>query len=332
MGSRMIRDGLLDSDRYWSVSTDARQMFVHLLLLADDFGCVSLSATFVRRRCFNDMPSHERIARLINELSDMDLIRPYEVDRACYGFIPRFKQKLQRVTLKHPAPPEHLLEGDADAIDKFSKQRAAIAGEIVLPFGKEWDALRFEAFERDGHACIRCKATEDLHGHHLIPKSKGGETTLENIATLCGSCNSWARNNDEKCQQIREIAQKAASDRMLARIGKVSGQTPEVEVKRREEKKTNIDRSSIDSLAGFDEFWKQYPKKANKVAAQKAWKKQKVGSDLLTQIITAVEKAKNCEQWRKDNGQYIPFASTWLNNRRWEDEIGPSARPQFVAV
>lgn len=121
MGSRMIRDGLLDSDRYWSVSTDARQMFVHLLLLADDFGCVSLSATFIRRRCFNDAPSHERIAKLINELSDADLVRPYEVDRGCYGFIPRFKQRLQRSTLKHPKPPEWLIEGDPHAVEMFNK-------------------------------------------------------------------------------------------------------------------------------------------------------------------------------------------------------------------
>lgn len=253
MGSRMIRDGLLDSDRYWSVSTDARQMFVHLLLLADDFGCVSLSATFVRRRCFNDAPSHERIAKLINELSDADLIRPYDIDRGCYGFIPRFKQRLQRSTLKHPKPPEWLIEGDPHAIEMFNK----------------------------------------------INKDTTNPTVDQPLL-----------NADQPVSTV--------------------GQPPEV--KRREEKKTNIDRSSIDSLAGFDDFWKQYPKKANKVAAQKAWKKQKVGSDLLTQIITAVEKAKNCEQWRKDNGQYIPFASTWLNNRRWEDEIGPSARPQFVPV
>jgi len=27
------------------------------------------------------------------------------------------------------------------------------------------------------------------------------------------------------------------------------------------------------------------------------------------------------EQWTKDNGQYIPHAATWLNGRRWEDEL-----------
>ena len=136
MGSRMIRDGLIDSDRYWSVSMEARQMYVHLLLLADDFGCVSLSATFIRRRCFNDMPSHERIAKLISELSDADLVRPYEFDRGCYGFIPRFKQRLQRNTLKHPKPPEWMLAGDEHALEMFNK----INKERTNPTGKNGEA------------------------------------------------------------------------------------------------------------------------------------------------------------------------------------------------
>jgi hypothetical protein len=77
MPSRLIRESLLDSERYWSVTIEARQMYLHMLLLADDFGCISVSPTFLRRRCFNDSPSHERIAKLLNELNDADLIRLY---------------------------------------------------------------------------------------------------------------------------------------------------------------------------------------------------------------------------------------------------------------
>jgi hypothetical protein len=121
MPTRMIRDGILDSERYWSVTIESRQLFFHLMLLADDFGCVNLAPLFVRRRCFNDSPSTEKIARLITELGDADLIRCYEIDRCCYAFIPRFRQRLQRATLKHPKPPQELLIEDADAIAKFNK-------------------------------------------------------------------------------------------------------------------------------------------------------------------------------------------------------------------
>lgn len=96
-------------------------MFFHMLLLADDFGCISVSPTFLRRRCFSDGPTVERIAKLLGELMDADLIRTYEVDRACLAFIPRFGQRLQRNTLKHAAPPESLYQDDKDAKEKFSK-------------------------------------------------------------------------------------------------------------------------------------------------------------------------------------------------------------------
>lgn len=116
----MIREGLLDSERYWSVTIEAQRMFFHMLLLADDFGCISVSPTFLRRRCFSDSPTVERIAKLLTELIDVDLIRTYEVDRACLAFIPRFKQRLYRSTLKHAIPPESLYQDDEDAREKFS--------------------------------------------------------------------------------------------------------------------------------------------------------------------------------------------------------------------
>jgi hypothetical protein len=121
MPNRMVREGLLDSARYWAVTIKARLLYLHLLLLADDLGCVSLAPVFLRRRCFDDKPTEEQVARLLRELADADLIRPYDAEGARYAFIPRFRQRLQRTTLRHPAPPMSLLIGDPDAQEKFQK-------------------------------------------------------------------------------------------------------------------------------------------------------------------------------------------------------------------
>lgn len=129
----MIREGLLDSERYWSVTIEAQRMFFHMLLLADDFGCISVSPTFLRRRCFSDSPTAERIAKLLNELIDVDLIRTYEVDRTCLAFIPRFRQRLYRNTLKHPAPPECVYQDDADAAEKFKAIKQERQKTPVVP-------------------------------------------------------------------------------------------------------------------------------------------------------------------------------------------------------
>jgi hypothetical protein len=50
--------------------------------------------------------------------------------------------------------------------------------------------LRRAVFERDAYRCRRCGGWENLCADHVIPFSKGGPTTLENLQALCGKCNS----------------------------------------------------------------------------------------------------------------------------------------------
>lgn len=74
------------------------------------------------------------------------------------------------------------------------------------------------------------------------------------------------------------------------------------------------------SAERFERFWASYPKKVGKGAAEKAFAKYKPDDVLTDRMIRAVETAKLTDQWRKDNGQYIPNPATWLNQKRWEDE------------
>ena len=55
--------------------------------------------------------------------------------------------------------------------------------------------LRFKVLKRDDFTCIQCGASPakeknvELHVDHIIPWSKGGETVIENLQTLCLNCN-----------------------------------------------------------------------------------------------------------------------------------------------
>ena len=80
--------------------------------------------------------------------------------------------------------------------------------------------------------------------------------------------------------------------------------------------KKEIDTLVFDETS-FNRFWKAYPKKKDKANAEKAFRKVKVPVSVL---LDAIKRQSASEEWKKDNGKYIPYPSTWLNGKRWEDE------------
>ena len=82
----------------------------------------------------------------------------------------------------------------------------------------------------------------------------------------------------------------------------------------------------------FDTFWKAYPKKTGKGAAEKAFSKIHPSEELLQKMLKAIEAQKRSDQWRRDNGQFIPLPTTWLNQKRWEDDAGGCTQPQNTSV
>lgn len=62
------------------------------------------------------------------------------------------------------------------------------------------DDLRFNVLKRDGYRCKICGATVNdgikLEVDHIVPVSKGGKTTIENLQTLCERCNRGKRTKE----------------------------------------------------------------------------------------------------------------------------------------
>lgn len=72
------------------------------------------------------------------------------------------------------------------------------------------------------------------------------------------------------------------------------------------------------STTEFDEFWKAYPRHVDKQKARKAW--AKLRPPPLKAILDALTWQRELPDWRKENGDFVPYAATYLNGRRWEDE------------
>lgn len=57
------------------------------------------------------------------------------------------------------------------------------------------DKLRYQVLKRDNFKCCACGASParnpsvELHIDHIVPWSKGGKTTIDNLQTLCSKCN-----------------------------------------------------------------------------------------------------------------------------------------------
>lgn len=83
----------------------------------------------------------------------------------------------------------------------------------------------------------------------------------------------------------------------------------------------------------FERFWKAYPKKVAKDKALKAFEKIKPNDETVNQMIDAIELFKQTKQWKENNGQFIPYPATWLNQKRWEDEdLKPKHREEWDGV
>ncbi len=66
---------------------------------------------------------------------------------------------------------------------------------------------RFNVFLRDRFICQYCGRPEDLTFDHVIPRSKGGLTTWENVVAACSCCN--LRKSDRLPDEARMWPAKA---------------------------------------------------------------------------------------------------------------------------
>lgn len=108
MPDRVIRDELMRSHRYRTLSSDTvRLLFFHLLLTVDSLGNGEATSTAVgdaMQRALDEPTA----AKLLSELADAGLIRLYLVGGKPYLHIPRFRQRLRYVKGKHPRPPPEI--------------------------------------------------------------------------------------------------------------------------------------------------------------------------------------------------------------------------------
>lgn len=84
---------------------------------------------------------------------------------------------------------------------------------------------------------------------------------------------------------------------------------------------THLGTAKCDPLAGFASFYEFYPRHQKRDEAEKAWRKLNPDLELQRALMAALARHRLQDAWLRNNGQFIPLPASWLNARRWEDEL-----------
>lgn len=81
---------------------------------------------------------------------------------------------------------------------KLKAEKQTRQYQIKVERAKMTDSLRYDILKRDNFRCQICGSSAKdgvkLHVDHIIPVSKGGQTTASNLRTLCDRCNMGKSN------------------------------------------------------------------------------------------------------------------------------------------
>jgi 5-methylcytosine-specific restriction endonuclease McrA len=82
-----------------------------------------------------------------------------------------------------------LIKNKAQAL---GKRVIRLLNYIKLPYEKLMQnrPSRAMIYKRDGHKCQYCGSTKELTIDHIIPRSRGGEDSWENLVVACMPCNT----------------------------------------------------------------------------------------------------------------------------------------------
>jgi hypothetical protein len=153
-------------------------------------------------------------------------------------------------------------------------------------------------------------------GGVVTPRTAGLETSVFSVSPetmlYVSFCNWPKYQGDFSTPRVRKMREMKLSKRRG-------------EERREEEKKLTpssngqpVAKSSLRD--DFEKIWTAYPLKKGRKPAFAAWCRLKPRPPIEV-VLAAIEKAKRSRDWVKDNGEFIPHPTTWLNQERWTDEI-----------
>ena len=108
MPNRILYPALLKSRKYNAVNEAARDLYVRLILLADDFGRFDGDPVAVARAAYpiDESMTSKKVEPLMKTLSAAELIVLYRVGQETYMQLTNWRQRTRATDSKYPPPGE----------------------------------------------------------------------------------------------------------------------------------------------------------------------------------------------------------------------------------
>ena len=191
--ARNIKPGFFRNEDLVELPCETRLLFIGLWTIADREGRLEDRPKRIKMELF---PADDLdLDACLNQLQDGGFILRYQMDGGKFIQIANFTKHqnphYKEVASEIPPPPGHVDSG-------------------VVTFGVP-DEQRYRILERDEHKCRNCGSTERLQIDHVIPRSKGGDGTDDNLQVLCLRCNT-GKNNRQASADVGSTSDQVRTD------------------------------------------------------------------------------------------------------------------------
>lgn len=222
-------------------------------------------------------------------------------------------------------------------------------GDVEQFNGEYDDFIKLNIFS-EGYGIMPRKIALD---HTLSPGSKILYCELSSLCAEKGY--SWATNaylgkkfstsSKTISRWITEIEKylyienRAGAGRKIWVHTLISQPLPKTKISSKLDKNVQLDLDKNDQqnsiitnikIIPFADFWNLYPKKVEKKKAEAKW--NRLTKTTQDKVLADLPLRTKTEQWQKNDGQFVPNPTTYLNGERWNDVIAkPASIVQYQA-
>lgn len=220
MPNRILREGIVSSERVCSLSWAEEVFYRRLHSVVDDFGRYYAKAALLRAACYPlqlDKTSDSDIAKWLAASQGAGLVRLYSVENKEYLELVDFKQQVRAKASKFPAPtadalqvlsrrtaPAHVVVVGVEVGVEDEKNIVGLAPDAIRPEKNGHDAIATRAFraqaveilkflnEKAGKSYQAVATNVDL----IVARLREGATPDDMRSVIAKKCREWKGKED----------------------------------------------------------------------------------------------------------------------------------------